>query len=407
MWYNCIRNLRKDNSQMFRKMFALDSDSPLLKLSRVVIAFVALLPAMNALLFFDNSPSFIGAVLAIIVYALVFGALSLLTTAILGIVRARVQFRALAEADADGTGELERKRIKAQTIGNIIKLLEGLTSIACAVAFISGAAMIGVVAVIVLAVIALICKVTIKPMVDDYKLSFKDAVVKPALEEFLSDLDYRPTESIPYPDILASRLFPAHTECSGNDLIKAKYRDLSFTQSNVTMLDEREVMGDPENGGVTTTEKVVVFSGTLMMMDFDAFSDEPVAVRRRSGKPGKNDILTESDAFNKLFRIDAKDAVSALRILTPPVLEGFINASEKLKCPLEAAFRNDKLYITLANGDTLEANETGTRTINEQRKRIKTEMQDILSVVDNIYISAIIKNRAKPSGADGAGKSDQ
>ncbi len=392
---------------MFRKMFALDSDSPLLKLSRVVIAFVALLPAMNALLFFDNSPSFIGAVLAIIVYALVFGALSLLTTAILGIVRARVQFRALAEADADGTGELERKRIKAQTIGNIIKLLEGLTSIACAVAFISGAAMIGVVAVIVLAVIALIYKVTIKPMVDDYKLSFKDAVVKPALEEFLSDLDYRPTESIPYPDILASRLFPAHTECSGNDLIKAKYRDLSFTQSNVTMLDEREVMGDPENGGVTTTEKVVVFSGTLMMMDFDAFSDEPVAVRRRSGRPGKNDILTESDAFNKLFRIDAKDAVSALRILTPPVLEGFINASEKLKCPLEAAFRNDKLYITLANGDTLEANETGTRTINEQRERIKTEMQDILSVVDNIYISAIIKNRAKPSGADGAGKSDQ
>lgn len=392
---------------MFRKMFALDSDSPLLKLSRVVIAFVALLPAMNALLFFDNSPSFIGAVLAIIVYALVFGALSLLTTAILGIVRARVQFRALAEADADGTGGLERKRIKAQTIGNIIKLLEGLTSIACAVAFISGAAMIGVVAVIALAVIALIYKVTIKPMVDDYKLSFKDAVVKPALEEFLSDLDYRPTESIPYPDILASRLFPAHTECSGNDLIKAKYRDLSFTQSNVTMLDEREVMGDPENGGVTTTEKVVVFSGTLMMMDFDAFSDEPVAVRRRSGKPGKNDILTESDAFNKLFRIDAKDAVSALRILTPPVLEGFINASEKLKCPLEAAFRNDKLYITLANGDTLEANETGTRTINEQRERIKTEMQDILSVVDNIYISAIIKNRAKPSGADGAGKSDQ
>ena len=392
---------------MFRKMFALDSDSPLLKLSRVVIAFVALLPAMNALLFFDNSPSFIGAVLAIIVYALVFGALSLLTTAILGIVRARVQFRALAEADADGTGELERKRIKAQTIGNIIKLLEGLTSIACAVAFISGAAMIGVVAVIVLAVIALIYKVTIKPMVDDYKLSFKDAVVKPALEEFLSDLDYRPTESIPYPDILASRLFPAHTECSGNDLIKAKYRDLSFTQSNVTMLNEREVMGDPENGGVTTTEKMVVFSGTLMMMDFDAFSEEPVAVRRRSGKPGKNDILTESDAFNKLFRIDAKDAVSALRILTPPVLEGFINASEKLKCPLEAAFRNDKLYITLANGDTLEANETGTRTINEQRERIKTEMQDILSVVDNIYISAIIKNRAKPSGADGAGKSDQ
>lgn len=392
---------------MFRKMFALDSDSPLLKLSRVVIAFVALLPAMNALLFFDNSPSFIGAVLAIIVYALVFGSLSLLTTAILGIVRARVQFRALAEADADGTGELERKRIKAQTIGNIIKLLEGLTSIACAVAFISGAAMIGVAAVIVLAVIALIYKVTIKPMVDDYKLSFKDAVVKPALEEFLSDLDYRPTESIPYPDILASRLFPVHTECSGNDLIKAKYRDLSFTQSNVTMLDEREVMGDPENGGVTTTEKVVVFSGTLMMMDFDAFSDEPVAVRRRSGKPGKNDILTESDAFNKLFRIDAKDAVSALRILTPPVLEGFINASEKLKCPLEAAFRNDKLYITLANGDTLEANETGTRTINEQRERIKTEMQDILSVVDNIYISALIKNRAKPSGADGAGKSDQ
>lgn len=407
MFSHKSNKFRKDDPRMFRKMFALDSDMPLLKLSRVVIAFIALLPAMNALLLFDNSPSFIGAVLAVIVYFLVFGALSLLTTAVLGILRANAQKKALAEADANGTGELERKRIKAQTIGNIIKLLEGLTTIACAVSFLCGAVTIGIAAVVLLIIIALIYKVTVKSTVDDYKLSFKEEVVRPALAEFLTDLDYRPSESLPHQDILDSGLLPIHIEYSGNDLIKAKYNDLSFIQSDVTLTDEREVMYDDGNGGTNiTTEKVVVFSGTLMIMDFDAFSDEPVTVRQRSGRPGKRDILSESDAFNKLFRIDAADAVSAFRILTPPVLEGFVRASEKLKCPLEASFRNNKLYLTLAHGDTLEASETGTSTISEQRVRIKNEMQDILAVVDSIYISALIKNRVKQSDTDTADDKD-
>lgn len=124
-----------------------------------------------------------------------------------------------------------------------------------------------------------------------------------------------------------------------------------------------------------------------MVFDYDAISDEPVAVYDRRGKRAKNSeaIQTELYAFNRQFSIAAPNPAAALRILTPPVLEGIVLARAKLGRPMYLSFKNDKLYIALANGDGFEA-AGGDATLSEQRKRVANEITSMLSLLDTLYL---------------------
>ncbi len=91
------------------------------------------------------------------------------------------------------------------------------------------------------------------------------------------------------------------------------------------MQEEREKTYRDKDGKLETrTVYVNIFRGRLMVFDYDAISNEPVAVYdRHGGKPKSTEtIQTELDAFNRKFYVVAPNPTAALRILTPPVLEG-------------------------------------------------------------------------------------
>ncbi|HBS57892.1 MAG TPA: hypothetical protein DEA44_01345, partial [Firmicutes bacterium] len=88
-------------------------------------------------------------------------------------------------------------------------------------------------------------------------------------------------------------------------------------------------------------------------------------------------IQTELDAFNQKFTVIAPSPTAALRILTPPVLEGIVLASGKLGCPLYLSFREGKLYVALGCGDA---------TLSEQRQRVIGEIKAMLDLVDTLYL---------------------
>ncbi|MPL58420.1 hypothetical protein SDC9_03953 [bioreactor metagenome] len=130
-----------------------------------------------------------------------------------------------------------------------------------------------------------------------------------------------------------------------------------------------------------------VFRGRLVVFDYEAISNEPVSVYDRHGGKFKSNeaIQTEMDAFNQKFSIVASSPMAALRILTPPVLEGIVLASDKLGCPLYLSFRDDKLYVALGCGDSFEAAD-GDMTLSEQRQRVISEIKAMLELVDTLYL---------------------
>jgi hypothetical protein len=66
-------------------------------------------------------------------------------------------------------------------------------------------------------------------------------------------------------------------------------------------------------------------------------------------------------------------------------LEGIVLARGKLGVPLYLSFKDDKLYIALANGDAFEA-AGGDATLSEQRKRVADEITAMLALVDTLYL---------------------
>ena len=221
-----------------------------------------------------------------------------------------------------------------------------------------------------------------------YKNAFKEQVVAKGLQSVLDNVDFQPANKLDESIIRAAALFPQYDIYSGNDYLAADYHGHHFIQSDVHLQEEREeTYRNSDDELQTRTVYVSVFRGRLMVFDYDAISNEPVAVYdRRGGKPKSNNaIQTELDAFNRKFSISAPSPTAALRILTPPVLEGIVLAAGKLGYPLDISFKDDKLYVALTCGDAFEA-AGGDITLSEQRQRITGEIKTMLDFVDTLYL---------------------
>ena len=302
------------------------------------------------------------------------------------------QARSLRESKASGSAELvelDKLRIKAQTLNLVFKLLIGVLVAACFAVGLSGAGtVVTVVCVVVSAAGLLLFWAKLSALRKRFSDSFKENVVRKELEAFLAVEAYEPDSTLDESVVKESRLFPRWDIYSGNDYLSAARGGVKFTQSDIHLQEEREETYTDSDGDThTRTVYETLFRGRLAVFGYDAISNEPVYVYGRGRKhAAKGEIQTELDSFNQKFRVMAADAVSAFRILTPPVLEGIVSASERLGCPMSLSFLNDKIYIALSNGDAFEASARGDVTLAEQRRRIRAEVQTVLDLIDTIYL---------------------
>ncbi|MCM0761241.1 MULTISPECIES: DUF3137 domain-containing protein [Sporomusa] len=221
-----------------------------------------------------------------------------------------------------------------------------------------------------------------------YKRMFKELIVTGELEAVLDNLDFQPEAKLDEALVKAAALFPHYDIYYGNDYLAADYHGRHFIQSDIHLQEEREETYRDDDGELQTrTIYVSVFRGRLMIFDYDAISNEPVTVCDRHGGRMKSTeaIQTELDAFNRRFYVSAPSPTAALRILTPPVLESILMASDKLGCLLYLSFREDKLYVALSCGDMFEA-AGGDATLSEQRRRVTGDIKAMLDLIDTLYL---------------------
>ncbi|MDR2530001.1 MAG: DUF3137 domain-containing protein [Oscillospiraceae bacterium] len=348
----------------------------------------------------------IGLIAALIIFVLIFGptvaallGIAVAVGAVIGAAQSgKKQVRSLresAESEDAALLSLDRLRLKVQVV-NALFVVFIIAEIVGSVIFFFNADDLGleigehtvyIVEAIMLVLVAAFW-VAKSPMNKRYKDAFKELVVIKGLESVLVNMDFRPTEKLDEPIVKASQMFEFN-EYSGNDYLSAEYHGIRFTQSDIHLQESREETYRDSDGDTHTRKKyTTIFHGTFMVFDHDAISNEPVAVYPKSKKVkyDENSILTELDAFNSKFTISANDAVTAFRILTPPVLEGIVLAADKLGCPVSLSFRDDKLYVAIANGDSFEATAVGDATLSEQRNRITQEIRTVLDMVETLYL---------------------
>jgi hypothetical protein len=307
------------------------------------------------------------------------------------IISGKKQVRSLKESAASGsaeTHELDKMRMKVQTANLAYKAGIVLGVILCVYILFSFSALWAFIFAITATFVLLRLKNSIGPMTREYESAFKERIVKTGLETVLNNMVFEPAKSLDENEAKASQLFPKFDAISGNDYLSAEYKGRRFTQSDIRLQVENKGnnVGNDSHWKLSEQYKDV-FMGRLMIFDYDAISDEPVFVfDRRTHRLVGSVTNTELEAFNRKFIIQASDAATAFRILTPPVLEGIALASDKLNCPMSLSFLNDKIYIAISNGNSFEANTYSDATLTEQRKQVYEEVQTVLDMVETLYL---------------------
>jgi len=392
--------------KLIKKMLGFDSPYSWVKWLRMAFAVVALIIAAafwSNFSFMVMDGGIIGTIIALVLFVLILGpilAIMLGAAALIGALvggtlsglKQRQSFRDTAATGSSALMALEKLRLKSQVL-DLLFLLTAFVLIILGFVLLEdlydafGAA--GFYGYAILAVIILIGFWLAKaPVNARYKIVFKEQVVTKGLQSVLDNMDFQPDKKLDESLIKAAALFPRYDIYSGNDYLAADYHGRHFIQSDIHLQEEREeTYRDDDDELQTRTVYVSVFRGRLVVFDYDTIANEPVAVYdRHGGKPKSSEtIQTELDAFNQKFTVIAPSPTAALRILTPPVLEGIVLASGKLGCPLYLSFREGKLYVALGCGDAFEA-AGGDATLSEQRQRVIGEIKAMLDLVDTLYM---------------------
>lgn len=389
-----------------KKLLGFESEYSWMKWLKMAFAIVAIIIAFAFLSnfgLFIMEGGIIGAIIGIVLFVVLFGPIllammgvaTLISLLIGGTLSGVKQQKSLKETAQTGSAELmalEKLRMKSQTLDLVFILTAiGLVILGLflAEALYDSLDEVGIYGYMILAAVVLIVFWVKKaPVKARYNNEFKEQVVIKGLESVLSNLFFRPKEKLDEALVKAAALFPGYDIYSGNDYLTADYNGHHFVQSDIHLQEMREETYRDDDGNIQTrTIYTTLFRGRLMVFDYDAISDEPVAIYDRDGGKPKSteNIQTELDAFNQKFYIVAKNPEAALRILTPPVQEGIVLASNKLKFPLHLSFREDKLFVALASGDSFEAG-GGDATLSEQRRKVIDEIKAMLDLVDNLYL---------------------
>jgi len=220
-----------------------------------------------------------------------------------------------------------------------------------------------------------------------YQSLFKGTIVKSAIKDAFTEVDYLPEKGLDDTVISESLLFSQYApdKYEGSNFLSATRNNRRFKQSDIKLLSEyTDSEGD--------TILIMIFSGRLMVFENSVLSQEPVYVidKRASIKTAKDNIIVQTEMldFNSRFDVYAKDAISAFRILTPPVMEGIVLATSSLRFPIAISFVAGNLYLLIECGEHFVTSTMGDDTIEEHINTIKEEIQIKTDLADMLYFKS-------------------
>jgi len=165
----------------------------------------------------------------------------------------------------------------------------------------------------------------------------------------------------------------------GSDFIRAKYRGIDFTFSDVTLTAKR--------GKYTAT----IFSGQWLIVDMGKTIGVPVVVSELARKDILRDtrskVQMENVAFSRQFTVLTEDPLIAFYVLTPHFMEFIMSSRSLAKGKKHLCFADTNAHVAInTRSDSFEPCKNVT-DIPVLRGRIQDEIDFIKSVIDELLLN--------------------
>lgn len=197
-------------------------------------------------------------------------------------------------------------------------------------------------------------------------------VVNNALHEYDSDLEYRATGGFGKSEYHTC-LFPETCDrFHSEDMVTNSKKE--FCYADITVKSEHEDSDGDKN-------YVTEYQGSLARMSIKNTGCR-IFLGSTSGNfiYGPNNyksIKFENDEFNKLFRASSDNELLAYKLLTPDIMEEFVNLKKNTYGDIDIRIIYDKLYIRFSSGNTFDS-----RLFN--KKSEKKELLQSIAVLEEV-----------------------
>ncbi len=285
----------------------------------------------------------------------------------------------MSEIDELAIEELEQKR---KNIYRNIKFLGIVSILAFAMAFIAyvsdratlgiGSASLGLVS---LGILAYLYK-TIKKEI-------ADKIYQPIFRKLNLEFEYQ--KNLDLEEVLSSRLFKKPDEYNSDGLIKGVVLNFPFKASNISLWEVRE---ERDSEGNTRTVRYLIFSGRLYIIDTPFNKRKIIITSGRHNLPstkGMQKTKLESEEFNKLFRVLAEDQVEVRRVLTPNVMERFIDLRKRVG-KFHVSIIENKVYVAIEKSMKIKIkiNKPVKEIIEHAKHLAKIEIENVSSLINTL-----------------------
>ena len=292
--------------------------------------------------------------------------------------------------DVENARKIYWDKLKARLIVSII-----VSVVICALLFIIGSSNFFYVAIfipVIFSIAVVIIALATRKEAAAYRKAYKGYFVEQSLQNIFTDLSYNHEAGLSSDVLKATGMVNTGDVYTSNDLTIAKYKEVGFVQADAHI--QRE---DTDSDGNTTY--YTIFRGRFMIFEFPKkfnFKLELVGKKFRAyripGKDSENNremskIQTESNEFNRTFKIFAQDGFETFYILDPAIMVKIQSIAERYNRKILFGFLDNKMLVAIDDGkDSFEAPRC-SRPINEKAEfekvasgiKIITDFVDVIS----------------------------
>jgi hypothetical protein len=191
-----------------------------------------------------------------------------------------------------------------------------------------------------------------KKVVKPYKAAYKEMLVRGLLSERIDDLRFDPNGGIDRETVKSTDMMNLGNIYEVNDLIEGFYNGVHFSQSDILI---------QQRSGGKTASTTTYLKGRWLVFDFSQsfycdlqVRDRKFSYAKKSGgwfseREKTQKLETESEEFNRIFKVYADNESEALAILTPHFMKALMRAREQADGEVLFCFVDRKLHVAVNN----------------------------------------------------------
>ncbi len=189
---------------------------------------------------------------------------------------------------------------------------------------------------------------------NDFRLKYKESVVKRIVDNIDNNLNYRPSGGISLMEY--HRGFRDRSErISSEDLIEGMLNDTNITLK-MSQVKATHIEETTDSHGRRSRTTVTDYFGLFGYATVPSLTMAEIKITANSffRKFNKNRIEVESESFEKLYDIMCIDRMYAMKIMKPNVIEAFVKVRQSGCKNLEVKIFGNTIFFRYAAGDIFE-----------------------------------------------------